>query len=151
MAVRGTFGTDARRRLSPISGGFMVTRIVAEAFPYDQFHDRYQEYYRNALKTDITLSGHEFVESSGAYSAALLRKLRTARHSHRLRHLLSNRVMPKLLDTLARLLSNGPVFGPCPSVGVYQFTIDERVDLRICIDPNDSPTISKDAAASSDI
>jgi hypothetical protein len=48
-------------------------------------------------------------------------------------------------------MSSGPVKGPVPSVGVYRLTTDRHEELRVCIDANDSRTISDDAAASCDI
>ena len=35
----------------------MVTKIVAEVFPYDRVHDTYQEYYRDGLKASLAASG----------------------------------------------------------------------------------------------
>lgn len=129
----------------------MLTKIVAEVFPYDRVHDTYQEYYRNALKLSCAGNGQEYVESSGAYSDALLRKLRAVRHSYRLRDLLNGRLLPTLLDKLAALLSRSPVMGPAPSVGVYRFITDQEDDIRVCIDANDFPDVSEKAAASCDI
>jgi hypothetical protein len=92
----------------------MVTRVVAETFPYDRVHDTYQEYYRNAMRESETASGYEFIESSSACSQALLRALRTVRHSYRLRHLFSKPVLARCFDFLARSVSRGPVMGPAP-------------------------------------
>lgn len=129
----------------------MVTKIIAEVFPYDRVHDTYQEYYREALKASLVASGHEYVESSNAYSDALLRKLRSVRHSYRLRDLLKRNLLPDALDKLARLLSRGPVMGQSPSVGLYRFTTDRRNEIRVCIDANDFPDISEQAAALCDV
>lgn len=129
----------------------MVTKIVAEVFPYDRVHDTYQEYYRNALKASLAASGHKYVENSNAYSDALLRKLRAVRHSYRLRNMLKRNLLPNSLDKFARLLSRGPIMGQAPSVGVYKFTTDRQDEIRVCIDANDFPDVSEKAAASCDI
>jgi len=145
----------------------MIERIVSDILPYDIVLDMYQEYYRNALKTNLALSGHEYVENSNAYSDTLLRKLSLLRHSGRLRDLLNrmfstvcpagqlrdrlNGVLPHSLDALARILSHGPATLPSPSIGVYRFTTDQHEEFRVCIDANDPPDISEQAAASCDV
>ena len=95
----------------------MLTKVVAEIFPYDRTHDMYQEYYRHALKASLTASGHEYVERSDSYSDVLHRKLRAVRHSYRLRNLLSGNLLPRSIDKLASFMSHGPTMGPSPSVG----------------------------------
>ena len=129
----------------------MLNKIVAEVFPYDSVHDTYQEYYRYALKTSLTENGGEYIETSDAYSDAILRKLRVIRHSYRLRNLLNRVHLPHLLDKLAENLSRGPLIGPAPTVGVYRFMTDQHPELTICIDANDFREISENAAASCDI
>jgi hypothetical protein len=129
----------------------LLTRIVAETFPYDNVHDLYQEYYRNALKASLTASGGEYVEISDAYSDAMLRKLRAVRHSYRLRDLLKGNLLPNLIDRFAGLLSKGPLMGPSPVVGVYRFTTGQWGEIRVCIDSMDFPDISEKAAGSCEI
>lgn len=129
----------------------MVTKITAEIFPYDRVHDMYQEYYRNALKVSLAADGQEFVENSSAYSDALIRGIRAVRHSYRLRHLVNGGFSKTLLDTLARLTSDGPITAPSPPVGKYLFFTDRQDEIRVCIDANDSPKISDEAAAACDI
>ena len=129
----------------------MLTRIVAETFPYDNAHDPYQEYYRKALKASLGEYGGDYVEISDAYSDALLRGLRAVRHSYRLRNLLKKKLVSDSLDKLASLLSDGSVMGPTPSIGIYQFRTDQQNEIRVCIDANDFPDISEKAAASCEI
>jgi hypothetical protein len=129
----------------------LVTKVAADLFPYDYVHDVYQEYYRNALKASLARSGNDFFENSTAYSDSLLRALRAARNSYRLRSLLKGELLPKCIDSIARLLSRGPVMGPVPSVGVYRHTTDRNEEIRVCIDANDFPNISENAATSCDI
>lgn len=127
----------------------MLTKVIAETFPYDRVHDTYQEYYRNALKASFVAGGQEYAENSGAYSDVLLRKFRAVRHSYRLRNLLQGSLLPNSLDRLAGLLSRGPVMGP--SVGIYRFLTDRNDEIRVCIDASDFPDISEKDAASCDI
>ena len=130
----------------------MVKKVVATTYPYDRPHDMYQEYYRNALKATLaTQPGGVLVEVSSAFSTTLLRKLRAVRHSYRLRHLFDKKILLKMIDLLARILSRGPVTCTAPPIGAYRFQTDQGQNLRVAIDANDFPTLSETALATSDI
>ncbi len=135
----------------PEDGAIMVKGIIARVFPYDRVHDTYQEYYRNALSAGLAARGGHLHQISGAFSVTLLRKLRTVRHSYRLRRLMSGKRAPRLLDALAGMLSRGPLMDTIPRVGKYTFTTEKRGAIRVCIDSNDYPEISTKHAPECDI
>lgn len=62
--------------------------VVANAFPYDQWHDRYQEYYQTGLKLYLQSRGLDLNFLSRAHFPAFLRVLRRVRDASTFRRVL---------------------------------------------------------------
>jgi hypothetical protein len=129
-----------------------VTAASAASFPYDYWHDRYQEYYREGVRRHLAAAGGSFrVEAAGL--PGVLAKLRQARHSTRVRRALGpvGPAANRLVDGLAWCLGGRrrPV---APLVGRYTFRRGDGRTVRAAIDSQDSGDVaSADLLAASDV
>jgi hypothetical protein len=124
--------------------------LTAYTFPYDRVHDLYQEYYRLALRSFCEANGIKYRELSGAYSSALLIKLRELRHSYKLRGLMKHESACRLVDGLAGLLTRGSLRPPT-SIGLYEFVTYSGETITFAIDSLDTGEMCSDVAETCDL
>lgn len=124
----------------------MVTTRIASvksySLPYDVWHDRYQEYYREGLRRYLIQQGARFKVASPRFSRPLC-LLRWVRNSGRVHHSLGplSAAANSLLDSLAWCL--GAQLRPRdPIMGQYNFCFENEREIRACIDSHDSGDIS---------
>jgi hypothetical protein len=125
--------------------------IRATIFPYDYYHDRYQEYYREGLRRYLVQKGETFEVDSPRFSTTL-KKLRQIRYSSQVRHVLGpiTPTVNSLIDGLSRGL--GAQLPPSPLVSRYTFQIGDEREIVVCIDSQDSRDIGSPASlAESDL
>src|SRR5258708_5799141 len=106
----------------------------ASLFPYDYWHDRYQEHYREGLRRYFVKQGGVLEVASPRFPP-ILDKLRQVRHSARA-HRILGRVIPAtnvLLDGLAWSLGARPP-SPNSSAGRYSLRVENSREFRVCID-----------------
>jgi hypothetical protein len=116
---------------------------VAKIFPYDQWHDRYQEYYQTALRLYLQSRGLELHILSRAHFPTFLKLLRRVRDASALRRVLRSHsdTIGDYLDWIARHI--GAQHTPSASlVGEYLFWLDALRTAKVCIDSHDSGAIN---------
>ncbi len=117
--------------------------VVANTFPYDQWHDRYQEYYQTGLKQYLHSQGVDLRFLSRTHFPTFLKVLRRVRDASTLRQVLRSHsgTMGEYLDWVARHI--GAQHTPSASlVGEYLFWLDALRSAKVCIDTHDSGTIN---------
>ena len=117
--------------------------VLANTFPYDPWHDRYQEYYQTGLKQYLQLCGQDFRLVHHTRFPTFLKSLRRVRDASRIRRILKGRVDPltHYLDWVAR--HSGAQHSPsAPLVGEYSFSLNPSPSVKLCIDAHDSGTIN---------
>lgn len=130
-----------------------LNTVEGKVFPYDYWHDWYQEYYREGLRRYLVESGSNFELLSDAKFPSFLRLLRSVRHSNTLQRILDSRSfsIEKYIDWLA--WHSGAKSRPsAPLVGEYTFRLADGQNAKVCIDSHDSGEISSpELLATSDI
>ena len=123
-----------------------VREVVAHEFPYDYWHDWYQEYYRKGLQLHLADTGSKAKSISPSYFPSFLRLLRYIRDSHTLGRVLGrySETMKKCLNQLA-WHSGAKYRSSAPLVGEYTFSLTNGQSIRLCIDSHDSGEISSPA------
>lgn len=124
-----------------------VEAVRASSFPYDYWHDRYQEYYVDGLRRYLESRGGHLEAGSTAGARAWLRRLRTARYSHRVGRLAGPGapVVHRTIDAVAWALgARQPLRSPL--VGHYDFELGGGRIVRACIDSQDSGDLADPAA-----
>jgi hypothetical protein len=116
--------------------------ITGYSWPYDHWYDRYQAYYVSGLKHCLAQRGQNYREISLSRWPGLVRKLRSARDSYKLQHLLGNKEHSFFfrLDAMAGLLLNKPKdASPLlnTDVGQYVATASDGRVVPFCIDCDD--------------
>ncbi len=117
--------------------------VKANVFPYDDWHDRYQEYYQAGLALYLSSIGLKLERTSRAEFGPLLKLLRRMRDASRLDHLLNghSEVVMKHIDRIAR--HAGAEYRPASSlVGEYLFWPDSKRSIKMCIDSHDSGNVT---------
>ena len=131
--------------LTQVTGG-NLREVDAHTFPYDYWHDRYQEYYYKALALYLDSVGGKFQSISRAQFPTILKLLRHVRDASRLQCLLGKHagVIKEYVNRLACHI--GAQYRPCaPLVGEYQFCWDNGRTVNMCIDSHDSSDITSPA------
>jgi hypothetical protein len=126
--------------------GSNVREVDAYAFPYDCWHDRYQEYYHKAFALYLRSIGKKFQLISRTHFPALLKLLRHVRDASQLQSLLGkySEMLKEHVDRMAWHI--GGQYRPyAPLVGEYQFCLDDDRRVTMCIDSHDSPEITSPA------
>lgn len=126
-----------------LQGNHAPSAVVANAFPYDQWHDRYQEYYQTGLKLYLQSQGLDLQFLSRTHFPTFLKVLRRVRDASTLRSLLRDHsgAVGDYLDWLARHMGAQHT-PPASLVGEYLFWLDAVRSAKVCIDSHDSGTIS---------
>jgi hypothetical protein len=117
--------------------------VKAKVFPYDYWHDRYQEYYQAGLALYLSFIGLKLQRTPPADFSTLLKLLRRMRDAGSLHHLLRDHseIVMKHIDRLARYAGAG--YRPASSlVGEYLFWPDSKRSITMCIDSHDSGTVT---------
>jgi hypothetical protein len=116
---------------------------VASIFPYDQWHDRYQEYYQTGLRQYLQLYGSDLQVLHRTHFPAFLKGLRRVRDASTIQRMLRSRAktVGQYLDWLAR--HAGAQYTPAASlVGEYSFRLNPSRDVKVCIDTHDSGIVN---------
>ena len=119
---------------------------MANTFPYDYWHDWYQEYYQQGLALYLQSMGLNLKLVSHAPFPAVLKLLRRVRDANSFQSLLGNHsgVVIEYINWLAR--HTGAQDPPsAPLVGEYLFWPDSTRSIKMCIDSHDSGSISSPA------
>jgi len=127
------------------------TRLLANTFPYSESYERYQEYYLRALKAGLEQRGGRVIESTGPIRSSLLRKLRLLRRSYRLRRFLSGHILPRMIDSLARILLGNRNSEPSKADSLYVASPEDGPGCRFCIDSSDAADIAAELASNCDL
>jgi hypothetical protein len=127
-----------------------IRAITTQTFPYDREHDLYQESYRVALRSYCEERGILYREQANSKFGSTIVKLRSLKHSYKLRLLVKNRIFAALVDSIAGLLSNGPAQSPTRQ-GFYEFLTDSGEKITACIDARDIGDFSTELAAEQDL
>jgi hypothetical protein len=120
-----------------------LSEVLTNAFPYDYWHDLYQEYYRKGLALYLRSIGLNLKLASRQQFPTILKVLRYVRDANSLRRLLGNNsgMVIEYLNWLAR--HAGAQYSPsAPLVGEYLFWPDCIPSVKMCIDSHDSGSIS---------
>ena len=120
--------------------------VLAQTFPYDQWHDRYQEYYQTGLRQYLASQGVTLRLSSRSQFPAFLKVLRRVRDAPTLRRMLRSRAgaITEYLDWMAH--RSGARQSPAaPLVGEYFFCLDALHTTNACIDTHDSGSVTAPA------
>ena len=118
-------------------------RAVASAFPYDKWHDRYQEYYQTGLRQYLQLYGSDLQVARRTHFPTFLRGLRRVRDACTLQRMLKSRAITvgQYLDWVAR--HAGGQHTPSASlVGEYSFQLNSARRAKFCIDTHDSGVVN---------
>jgi hypothetical protein len=112
---------DGDLTLTQVTGG-NLREVDAQIFPYDYWHDRYQEYYYKALALYLASIGGKFQSISRTQFPAILKLLRHVRDAGRLQNLFG-RHSGMIKEYVNRLACHiGAQYGTCaPLVGEYHF------------------------------
>jgi hypothetical protein len=111
--------------------------VVAHSYPYDYWHDRYQETYWKALQARL---GEQRFRTTGQGSIRneFLRILRRARYSSRLRPK-SEQFRENLAAALDAVARYGGALSPTtPTVGHYSLKVNDSRTIEFLIDSSDS-------------
>jgi hypothetical protein len=116
--------------------------VVTRTFPYDKWHDLYQEYYQTGLKLYLQSQGLDLHLVSHTHFPAFLKVLRQVRHAPALRRVLGSHsgTLEEYLDWVARRIG-GQHTPSAPHVGEYVLGPDALRSAKVCIDSHDSGTI----------
>lgn len=117
--------------------------VVAKTFPYDKWHDRYQEYYQTGLRQFLRSQGLDLRVLCRTHFPTVLKVLRRVRDASTLRRVLGSRVVAvgEYLDWVAQHV--GAQTAPSASlVGEYLFWLDALCSAKVCIDTHDSGAIN---------
>jgi hypothetical protein len=117
--------------------------VLAHTFPYDQWHDRYQEYYLAGLRQYLASQGVTLRLSSHTQFPAFLKVLRRVRDAPTLRRMLRSRTgaITDYLDWMAH--HSGARHSPAASlVGEYLFCLDALHTTNACIDTHDAGSVT---------
>jgi hypothetical protein len=123
-----------------------LAAVVANTYPYDLWHDRYQEYYQTGLRQYLRLCGSDLRVSHHTPFPTFLKRLRRVRDASTLRRLFKRGAVPfgHSLDWVARHM--GAQHTPAASlVGEYSFLLNSSCRKKLCIDGHDSGAINSPA------
>lgn len=117
--------------------------VVANTFPYDKWHDRYQEYYQTGLRQYLQSQGLDLRVLSRTHFPTFLKVLRRVRDASTLRRVLRRRTdaIGDYLDWVAQHIGAHPA-PSAPLVGEYLFWLDALCNSKVCIDTHDSGAIN---------
>ena len=120
--------------------------VVANTYPYDAWHDRYQEYYQTGLRYYLQLCGSNLRVLHHSHFPSFLKRLRRVRDASTFRSLLRRGSGPigQSLDWVAR--HTGAQQAPfAPLVGEYSFELNPHCKTKVCIDAHDAGTVNSPA------
>lgn len=121
-----------------------LNAVVANAYPYDNWHDRYQEYYQKGLALYLKSIGLNLQLVTHAAFPTLLKALRHVCDANPLPSLLGKRLVTQYVNGLARHM--GAQHAPfAPLVGEYAFWPNSIRSAKMCVDSHDSGNISSPA------
>ncbi len=132
--------------MSPSTADQQVDAVFASTYPYDPWHDQYQEYYQRGLRQYLQLCGSDLRVSHHTPFPTFLKRLRRVRDASTLRHLLQRGAIPigQSLDWIAR--HTGAQHRPsAPLVGEYAFGLNPLGRTKVCIDAHDSGRVNSPA------
>jgi len=119
-----------------------ISRVEAFGRPYDYWYDRYQTYYREALRAHCTATGAAFAVVPTTRLPRILAPMRRVRDRYLAR--LPGRWATAGADGLAHLLE-GPLHMPSShfhnAVGQYRFRTEDGATVNVCIDSADYPEL----------
>lgn len=134
------------RSKSTLIADQQLPAVVASTYPYDVWHDRYQEYYQTGLRQYLRLCGSDLRISHHTPFPTFLKRLRRLRDASTLRRLLKWGAVPfgQSLDWVAR--HTGAQHTPSASlVGEYTIWLNSACRRNVCIDGHDSGTVNSPA------
>jgi hypothetical protein len=123
-----------------------LTGITAYSYPYDAWHDRYQEAYRLSLASALQNTAATLTLVSHSKCPTILKALRGAYESYTLHRLFGRHsaLVTHAVERLAR--HSGAHHKPAaPLVGEYRFHFDGGHTVNMCIDSHDSGAITSPA------
>ena len=130
-----------------------IRSVEAAVFPFHNWHELYQRYYRQSIEIYLAQYGTSVQYSSSPLSASILRQLASIRDSYRLRRVLGPLapISTSVVTEIAKCVG-GDKRPTASLVGEYFFSLEDGKKIRMCVDSHDSGDLnSQELALGSDV